>query len=74
MTTTRIHDESSVLELNRHRDAHDVVTTTIFSWYMRDDLFIAYLSSRVVLQILNAIDLELDIVLGSQDNMYFINI
>ena len=74
MTTARVHDEASVLELDRQSDAHDIVTTTILSWNMRNHLLIAYLSSRVALQEINAVDPELDIILGSQDDMYFVNI
>ena len=71
MTTPRVHNETSVLELDRHGDAHDVVTTTVFPWDMRDNFLIAYLGSGVALEIFNAVDLKLDILLGPQDKFEF---
>ena len=72
MTTSRVHDETSVLELDWHGDAHDVVTTSILSRNVRDNLLVTHLCPWVVLQIFIAVDLELDITLGAQDNVHLI--
>ena len=74
MTAARIHDETSVLELDWHSDAHDVITASILSRDMRDNFLIAHLCTRVVLQVIIAVNHELDVTLGTQDDVNFINV